>query len=210
MSRVRTGEPDPSLVAEVTQIFNQFISEGESPVDELPSAFSEFFKVKRIISFRKKVPKGLNQKGEMLLKEGRVWVLWLFVMVVDKGEPASEIIKVFKEGMKIVKNKDCLIEGLGSLFEKCPELEVTAEDEQEIERILGRKIVNAPKEVIAKSTCGEFGLVKLTKDQQNRFKSECAVVPAAKNPWLYEAECQDTMSLNKLLLRSNYCYHPSP
>jgi hypothetical protein len=175
----------------------------------LRTEFNEFFKNERIISFRKPVPKGLNQKGDAILQLPRLWILYMFVLHLDE-KPFKSILLVLKEAINELKKPEVMLEGLNLLLDRFPEISISAEDEAELNRLLGPKPVKGNKEVLAKSECGEFFLLKLSNEQQKRLKAQAAVVPVKGNPWLEQVEIGTVYPFTKLLLMSNFAYHPSP
>ncbi|CAG9312993.1 unnamed protein product [Blepharisma stoltei] len=201
------AEPDPKILERINLMYQTYIETSQNPLSQLGPEFNEFFKSERIISFRIKTPKALNQKGEAALQEPKLWILWMFILFLDQRDTFSNILKVCKDGFGFVKQKDALIEGLNVLLGKCPELEVKPEDEDEFGKLIGDRPSKAPKEILAVSKCGKYVLVKLAQDQQMRLKSQFAVAP------IKDMEVDSSvavLSLTKMLQRSNYSYHPSP
>lgn len=209
LNRLLNKEPDERILNVLNEIYDTYVVNSSKPIALLQSEFNEFFKNERIISFRKKIPKSLNQKGDAILQQPQLWILFFFVLHLE-GKPFKDILLVFKEAVNEIKKKDVLLVGLNTLLEKFPEITITAEDENELNKLLGSKITKGPKEIIAISECGQFFLVKLGIEQQKRLKSQSAIVPLKNNPWLEKQEVFTVYPFSKLLAMSNYTYHPSP
>ena len=204
-------ELDASIQEKIDQLYASFVTDRSSALAALPTEFLDYFNNIRIISFRKVLPKSLNMKGDLAIKDPKVWVLWLFVLHLDQQKSAREIIQVLREGMMTVKAVDLLLEGFGELIERCTDLEIDEDDEHEIELIMGSKPDRQTyREVEALSTCGRFALYRLPPDQQKKLRSALAVIPVEKNPWVRDLPCAKTMNLPALLQRANYAYHPRP
>lgn len=205
LNRAINQEPDPKNLAAINEIFSEYLISSKKPLDQLGFEFSEYFKNERIISFRQKFPKSLTQKGDAILQLSKLWILYMFVMQLDK-KPFKEILATFREGFSTVKQKEELLEGLTMLLEKFPDIEITPEDENELERLFGPKTPKNNRDVIAMSDCKLFALVKLSPDQQKRLKSSTAIIPVKSNPWVESYEIDAYYSFDKLLSMSNYTY----
>lgn len=209
LNRLLNKDPDERILSILTEIYDTYITNSTKPISLLHSEFTEFFKNERIISFRKKIPKSLNQKGDAILQQPQLWILFLFVLHLE-NKPFKDILLVFKEAVNEVKKKEILLIGLNTLLERFPEISITAEDESELNKLLGPKNNKGCKEVIAMSDCGQFFLVKLGIEQQKRLKAQSAIVPLKNNPWLEKQETLTVYPFAKLLTLSNYTYHPCP
>lgn len=74
-TRVANIETDIRILEKLTEMYSAYIETAEKPITQLGFEFNEFFKTERIISFRVKTPKALNQKGEGTLQEAKLWVM---------------------------------------------------------------------------------------------------------------------------------------
>lgn len=202
-------DPDEKVMISVNEMFEQYIINCSKHLQFLPGEFHEYFKNERIISFRQKIPKSLNQKGDAIIQVSKVWILYIFVMQIEK-KSFKEILSVFKEGLCTVKKQDELLDGLNLLLERFLEIIIAPEDEVELEKLLGLKTGKTNKEIVAFSDCKQYALVKLSIDQQKKLKSQLAVVPIKGNVWLETAEVYTVFPFSKLLVMSNYTYHPNP
>lgn len=202
-------EPDEKIMASVNEMFEQYIINCSKHLSFLPGEFHEYFKNERIISFRQKIPKSLNQKGDAIIQVPKVWILYIFAIQIE-GKSFKEILSVFKEGLGSVKKQDELLDGLSLLLERFLEITITPEDEIELGKLLGPKTGKTSKEIVAFSDCKQYALVKLSIDQQKKLKSQLAIAPIKGNAWLEAAEVYTLFPFNKLLIMSNYTYHPSP
>ena len=209
LNRIINQEPDDKVLGVINEFFEHYIHLGSKSITDLPPIFHEYFKTERIISFRQKFPKSLNQKGDAMLQVPRVWILYLFVTHLE-GKNFRDILTTFKEGLATVKQKEELIDGLTLLLERFTDITITNEDEAELDRIFGPKTGKSKRDIIAFSECKQFALVKLPLDQQKRLKNNTAIVPVKNNPWLANSEVETSYPFNKLLAMSNYTYHPSP
>lgn len=209
LNRVMNKEPDEKVAAALDDIFDNYITGSTKSISLLRTEFNEYFKNERIVSFRKKVPIGLNQKGDAVLQLPKLWILYMFVLHLD-DKPFKDILNVLKEGINEIKKPEVLLEGLNLLLDRFPEISITADDEVELNRLLGNKNVKGNKEVLGKSECGGFFLVRLSAEQQKRLKSQVAVVPVKGNTWLEQVEIGSVYPFSKLLAMSNYTYHPNP
>ena len=209
LNRLINQEPDERILSVVNEFFEIFILSLSKPISDLSLTFNEYFKSERIISFRQISPKSLNQKGDAMLQVPRLWILYIFVMHLE-SKVFRDILITFKEGLASVKQKEELLTGLTMLLERFPEINITTEDEIELDRILGPKSAKTKRDIIAISECRKYALVKLPLDQQKKLKNPSAIVPIKNNPWLDNCEIQVVHPFTKLLAMSNYTYHPCP
>lgn len=209
LNRLINQEPDEKVLNVLNEFYDQYIRAPCKATSDFPLVFNEYFKNERIISFRQRFPKSLNQKGDAILQVSRLWVLYIFVMHLE-GKFFKDILVTFKEGLNTVKEKEELLDGLTALLEKFSEIKITNEDEVELDRILGPKNGKSKRDIIAFSECRKFALVKLPLDQQKKLKATTAIVPVKNNLWLVNSDVETTHPFDKLLVMSNFTYHPSP
>lgn len=207
---VKLPDPDPKVLSFIESLYMDFVLSKARVIRELEECFMNFFNGERIISFRLKMPKGLNSKGEAALTDSKLWTLWAIISYMKTSEPFSEILKIFKCASEIVNNKTELMEGLHSFLELFSEIRITEEDEKEFKSLSGEKVRSGPLEVIAISDCNCYALVKLTTQLANKLRSNMAVCPIDQNLWVIEAHCETVLSLQKMLAKSAYAYHPQP
>lgn len=199
--------PDAGRGQWVCEMYEQFIATGERPLDQLVTEFYPCFGHLDGVVLRKQCPRGLNSQGENAVRMYKLWILWVFVMYLDSGATGKELIRVTREGLLIVENPAKLIEGLGELLERCPDIEIDEDDEIAIHHLIGSRHTPGLQAV---THCGRFALVELTPEEQRLLTSKLAVVPVENNLWVKEVPCKSKASLETLLQRSGYTYHPCP
>ena len=67
INRLMNIEPDERIVHSLSEIYENYLISSTKPLGSLSLEFHEYFKNERIISFRQKSPKSLNQRGEGIL-----------------------------------------------------------------------------------------------------------------------------------------------
>lgn len=203
-------DPDPKLISFIESLYMDFVLSKARDIRELEECFMNYFNGERIISFRLKIPKGLNSKGESALTESKLWTLWIVIWYLKNSDPFSEVLKIFKIASEIVSNKTELMEGLHFFLELFPDIRITEEDEKEFKALCGERVRSGPLEVVAISDCASYALVKLSTQLANRLRSQMAVCPVDANSWVLDAHCENVLSLQKMLAKAAYAYHPQP